>query len=173
MFAGPTAESPPGEHQTPLLTGDRPLIGVRRLLLGARLSGSARPRRAARPPPALRPSHDVGIWQHRHAGRLTIALASRGTIEQNAVNAGEHRLDHVLMQQDREASNAYQAFGTPSAVVICTNGRIASSLAQGSVAITKLVADSTGGLMSDVRGGAQNRPTRCRPLASFARSADR
>ncbi|HEX6687595.1 MAG TPA: MauE/DoxX family redox-associated membrane protein [Solirubrobacterales bacterium] len=86
---------------------------------------------------------DVGTWQRDHAERLTVALVSRGTNEQNAAKAGEHDLSDVLLQQDRETAIAYRLSGTPGAVLISVDGRIASPLVFGPEAIASLVENVT------------------------------
>lgn len=82
---------------------------------------------------------DVGQWQREHATKLVVALISRGTTEANRDKATEHKLTHILLQQDREIAQAYQAAGTPSAVLIGRDGTIASLLAQGADAIRTLL----------------------------------
>lgn len=78
-------------------------------------------------------------WQREHAGRLAIVPISRGEAEVNRAKSEKHQLRNMLLQKDRETSEAYMATGTPSAVLI-TDGRIASPVALGSDAIRALVA---------------------------------
>jgi peroxiredoxin/uncharacterized membrane protein YphA (DoxX/SURF4 family) len=85
---------------------------------------------------------DVARWQQDYADRLSIVLISRGALETNRAKAAEHRLRHFLMQLDEETSRAYQAEGTPTAVLI-KNGRIASPIAGGTDAIHSLVEKAT------------------------------
>ena len=61
---------------------------------------------------------EIGRWQQEHATKLVVALISRGTVEANRPKVSEYGLTHVLLQQDREVAQAYQASGTPSAVLI-------------------------------------------------------
>ena len=56
-------------------------------------------------------------------------------------------MTHVLLQKDREVAQAYQAHGTPSAVVVRQDGAIGSSLAQGADAIRVLVAATLNGTL--------------------------
>jgi peroxiredoxin len=86
----------------------------------------------------------VGRWQRAYAGKLTIALISRGTPEVNRTKASEHGIRQVLLQQDREVATSYQAIGTPSAVLIRADGTIGSPLAQGADAIRALVGQAIG-----------------------------
>jgi len=87
---------------------------------------------------------EVGRWQSEYGSKLTLALVSRGTPETNSSKASEHALTRVLLQQDREVATAYQAYGTPSAVLVRPDGTIGSSLAQGADAIRALVAGAVG-----------------------------
>ena len=68
-----------------------------------------------------------------------VALISRGTVEANRPKVTEYGLTHVLLQHDREVAQAYQASGTPSAVLVRRDGTISSSLAQGADAIRALL----------------------------------
>jgi peroxiredoxin len=83
---------------------------------------------------------EVGRWQREYATKVVVALISRGTVEANHPKATEYGLTHVLLQNDREVAEAYQAFGTPSAVLISRDGSIGSPLAQGAEAIRALIA---------------------------------
>jgi peroxiredoxin/uncharacterized membrane protein YphA (DoxX/SURF4 family) len=85
---------------------------------------------------------DVGVWQRRHADRLTVAVVSRGDAETNRTKAARHEVRRVLLQQDREVSEAYKVAGIPSAVLI-TEGAVSSPLAVGADAIRTLVVKTT------------------------------
>ena len=85
----------------------------------------------------------VAVWQREHASRLSIVIASRGAKEQNQALQKEHGVTNILLQQDREVSLLYQAYGTPSAVLIRPDGTIGSPLAGGEDAIASLIASST------------------------------
>jgi len=87
---------------------------------------------------------EIGRWQRDYAGKLTLALISRGTPEANRGKAGEYRVTRVLLQQDREVAQVYQAYGTPGAVLVRPDGTIGSPLAQGADAIRALVAGTVG-----------------------------
>jgi len=89
----------------------------------------------------------VAGWQHQHRDRLTVALASRRSAGQKAATPETHGLRDVLLQANREIAEANQANGTPSAVLIAANGKIASPLASGAQAITQLIQSAaTSGL---------------------------
>jgi peroxiredoxin/uncharacterized membrane protein YphA (DoxX/SURF4 family) len=88
---------------------------------------------------------DVGRWQEEHAHKLTLALISRGEVEENKTKAQEHALKNVLLQKDWEVSESYEVEGTPSAVLISTDGKIASPEAGGDEAIRGLLSYAVGG----------------------------
>ena len=81
----------------------------------------------------------LGEWQREHAERLTTAVLTMGAPDVNRAKASEHGIDRMLIEDDRRVAAAYDALATPSAVAIDANGRIASSVASGEVAITALV----------------------------------
>jgi peroxiredoxin len=87
---------------------------------------------------------DVGRWQEEHAQRLTLALISRSEVEENKTKAQEHGLQNVLLQKDWEVSEAYEVRGTPSAVLIDTDGKIASPMAGGVEGIKGLLSYAVG-----------------------------
>jgi peroxiredoxin len=87
---------------------------------------------------------DIGRWQREHAAAVALALVSRGTIEANRAKTTEHGVTSVLLQQDREVAQAYQAHGTPAAVLVQPDGTIGSPLALGADAIRMLVARTAG-----------------------------
>jgi peroxiredoxin len=82
---------------------------------------------------------EIGRWQREHAAKVVIALISRGTVEVNRPKVTEHGMTHVLLQKDREVAQTYQAYGTPSAVLVRRDGSIGSPLAQGADAIHALL----------------------------------
>ena len=87
---------------------------------------------------------EVKDWQQSHREQLTIALISFGTIKENFVNVARNRLGQVLLQQEREVAEQYGAHVTPTAVVVNTNGRIASPLAAGADQIRELLTTVLG-----------------------------
>jgi peroxiredoxin/uncharacterized membrane protein YphA (DoxX/SURF4 family) len=82
---------------------------------------------------------EIGRWQRDSATKVVMALISRGTVEANRPKVTEYGMTHVLLQKDREVAQAYQASGTPSAVLVRRDGTIGSSLAQGADAIRALI----------------------------------
>ncbi|MDQ3964943.1 MAG: peroxiredoxin family protein, partial [Actinomycetota bacterium] len=87
---------------------------------------------------------EIGRWQQEHAEKLTVSLISRDNPEENRAKAAEHGLQHVLLQEDREVSEAYQAYGTPSAVLVQPDGTIGSPVVGGAEAIRALLAYAVG-----------------------------
>jgi peroxiredoxin/uncharacterized membrane protein YphA (DoxX/SURF4 family) len=85
----------------------------------------------------------IGQWQQEHAGSLTIALISRGSREDNAAKTAEHGISRVLLQQNREVSEAYESVPTPSAVLIRPDGTVGALAALGAEAIRGLVMRAT------------------------------
>jgi methylamine dehydrogenase accessory protein MauD len=83
---------------------------------------------------------EIGRWQREYAEKLTISLISRGTAEENRTKSAEHGLTSVLLQNDWEVYEAYQVSGTPSAVLVSPDGKVASPAVGGSEAIQSLVA---------------------------------
>ena len=83
---------------------------------------------------------EVGRWQEEHANKLTLALISRGAVDENETKAQEHGLKQVLLQKDWEVSESYKVRGTPSAVLISPEGKVASPVAGGAEGIRDLLA---------------------------------
>ena len=108
-------------------------------------------------------------WQREHADELTVLFASDGTFEEVRAEAEELGLDQVLLDENRELYLAYQANGTPSAVLVAPDGTIASWVASGRDWIEQLVAQALdGGAKSrGFRWGRRPRPS------SFRRSRAR
>jgi peroxiredoxin len=75
---------------------------------------------------------------------LTLALISQGTVEANRNKVSQYGITLVLLQQDREVAEAYEAHGTPCAVLIAPDGTLRSSLACGEEQIRELVAQAVG-----------------------------
>lgn len=87
---------------------------------------------------------EIGRWQREHAQTLTVAVIGRGALEANRAKSVEHGLERVLLQEDREVAQAYEAQATPTGVLVRADGTIADAAAQGSEAIPALVAQQVG-----------------------------
>jgi peroxiredoxin len=90
---------------------------------------------------------EIGQWQREHAAKMRVALVSRGTVEANRAKVTKPGVTHVLLQKDREVAQAYQAHGTPSAVVVRQDGTIGSPVAQGVDAIRGLISATLNGTL--------------------------
>jgi thiol-disulfide isomerase/thioredoxin len=82
---------------------------------------------------------EVALWQTEHADRLTVAVASAGEPEKMRAEAAELGLNRVLVDEGLELYGAFEANGTPSAVLIAPDGSIASPIASGQEPIEALV----------------------------------
>ena len=87
---------------------------------------------------------EVGRWQEEHREKLTVSLVSRGDAEENRAKASEHGLTGVLLQEDWEVGVAYRVGGTPSAVLLSPEGKVASPVMGGAEGIRALLAHAVG-----------------------------
>jgi len=87
---------------------------------------------------------EVGQWQEEYAQELTLVLISRGEPGENKTKASEHGLRNVLVQKDWEVSESYEVAGTPSAVLVSSEGKVASPVAAGAEGIRGLLAHAVG-----------------------------
>ena len=83
---------------------------------------------------------EVGRWEQAFAGRLAIAVLSRGSHKANAAKRDEHGMSTLLIQPNRETADAYLTQGTPAAVLIGPDGTIGAPTAGGLDAVRALVA---------------------------------
>jgi thiol-disulfide isomerase/thioredoxin/uncharacterized membrane protein YphA (DoxX/SURF4 family) len=77
-------------------------------------------------------------WQETLSERLTIAVISTGTPEQNETFA-EQGIEDVLLQEEMEVADIFSVKGTPTAVVVSQEGNVASRLGEMEQAIEPLV----------------------------------
>ncbi len=87
---------------------------------------------------------EVGVWQRDHAGKLTLAVISRGAVEPNRAKSTEHGITRMLLQNEQEVAASYQALATPSAVLVRPDGTIGSPIAQGAEQIRQLITRTVG-----------------------------
>ena len=87
---------------------------------------------------------EVGRWQEEHKEKLTVSLVSRGDAEENRAKVSEHGLTGVLLQEDWEVGEAYRVGGTPSAVLLSPEGKVASPVMGGAEGIRALLAHAVG-----------------------------
>jgi peroxiredoxin len=65
-------------------------------------------------------------------------------VEENKTKAQEHGLTNVVLQKDWEVSEAYEVRGTPSAVLISPDGKVASPVSGGAEGIRGLLSYAVG-----------------------------
>ncbi len=95
---------------------------------------------------------EIAGWQSAHGRDLNIALISQGSADNNRAAFAEHGIERVLLQREREIADAYEAYATPSAVLVSREGIIASPVAQGAAAIRAMISSAGAGSLSDVNG---------------------
>jgi len=98
---------------------------------------------------------DIRRWQFEYAPALNIALVSEGTANDNHAKVSAQGVQQVLLQKKREVAESYQAWGTPSAVLVRPDGNIGSALAQGADAIRSLVAQARSGAEVPISSGSR------------------
>jgi peroxiredoxin len=81
---------------------------------------------------------EISRWQRDYASTLTIALLSWGSAEANRAKIAEYEVKHVLLLE-QEVAETYQLKGTPSAVLIHTDGTIWSPMVLGTEAVRALM----------------------------------
>ncbi|HEY1688422.1 MAG TPA: MauE/DoxX family redox-associated membrane protein [Solirubrobacteraceae bacterium] len=101
---------------------------------------------------------DIAGWQRQQANAMTVALLSRGSADRNRAMLEEHGLVYVLLDEDGSTFRAYEASGTPSAVVIDAEGRIVSPLARGTVEVRLLAARIASGRVVAMSGSGSDQP---------------
>jgi uncharacterized membrane protein YphA (DoxX/SURF4 family)/peroxiredoxin len=78
-------------------------------------------------------------WQETLADRLTVAVISGGTAEQNVDLVNEHDFVETFLHDGSDVFDAYRVEGSPAAVMVSPEGRIASTVAHGPAPIEPLV----------------------------------
>jgi thiol-disulfide isomerase/thioredoxin len=81
----------------------------------------------------------VAAWQRDYADQLAIAVVGAGRPADVRAEAEEHELGLVLLDTERLLHSAFEAAGTPSAVLIHADATIGSGVAAGAAAIQGLV----------------------------------
>ena len=84
-------------------------------------------------------------WQREHAGVLSFATITDGEAAASRSETQHHELDTMLVDHELAVYDAYQATGTPSAVLISADGQIASYLAAGPETIEQLLEGALSG----------------------------
>lgn len=78
-------------------------------------------------------------WQEEHADELGVVFVSDGSHDEVRAEAEEHGLADVVVDEGNRLYEAFQANGTPSAVLVTPEGTIGSWVAAGSERIEQLV----------------------------------
>lgn len=98
---------------------------------------------------------EIAHWGLDESLPAKIVLISEGEAQDNVLKFGARSDPTVLLQKKRETADAYRAHGTPAAVLIGRDGRIASWVRFGADAIRDLVAESPALLRSLPEAPAQ------------------
>ena len=86
---------------------------------------------------------ELARWQQELADQVTLAVITTGSADANNRKLAGHDLHHVLLQDGREVSEAYRAYGTPSMVLVESSGTVSGPVASGRDAIRGLMARFT------------------------------
>lgn len=76
------------------------------------------------------------------AAGMEIVLITRGGAAAQRAGLADSRLEHVLLDEEREVPAAYRIHSVPSATIVDTQARIASPTAIGDLAIEELIAST-------------------------------
>jgi thiol-disulfide isomerase/thioredoxin len=94
----------------------------------------------------------IGHWQQEHAAALTTVVIGAGSVAENVAKVQEFGLQTVLLDTDRSVAAAYQSPGTPSAVLVGSDGLVIDSAA-GAPGIRQLAATVLGEQAAVGHGG--------------------
>ncbi len=110
--------------------------------------------------PCIELAPEVARWQREHTDELVIAVIER----EGDGRAGHdpHGRANVLLQRDSEIADLYGAPGTPSGVLIGSDGAVAGPVVAGATQIEALVARTVDGFES-----RQSRETARRPVLAL------
>jgi peroxiredoxin/uncharacterized membrane protein YphA (DoxX/SURF4 family) len=86
---------------------------------------------------------ELARWERQLADQVTLAVITTGSADANNRKLAGHDLHHVLLQDGREVSEAYRAYGTPSMVLVESSGMVSGPAAPGRDAIRGLMARFT------------------------------
>ncbi|MFF2392840.1 peroxiredoxin family protein [Nocardia sp. NPDC058114] len=86
-------------------------------------------------------ARELPRWQSRVRDTLTVVLVGNGDLAEHAAwgRAQEVGDIPVLVQQGNETALRYRVRGTPSAVLIGADGRVAGAVARGAIAVRELI----------------------------------
>jgi thiol-disulfide isomerase/thioredoxin/uncharacterized membrane protein YphA (DoxX/SURF4 family) len=81
----------------------------------------------------------VRPWEREHDDRLTVALISKGTAEDNQAKVARFGARHLLLQGESTVAEDYEARWTPAGVIVGLDGRLATKTTYGDSSIRALV----------------------------------
>lgn len=82
---------------------------------------------------------EIENWQNDLKDRINFVFVSKGKEKENAEKFGGGGFKQILLQKENEIAEAFNAVWTPTAVLISSEGIIASPLAAGDAAIRSLI----------------------------------
>jgi peroxiredoxin/uncharacterized membrane protein YphA (DoxX/SURF4 family) len=82
---------------------------------------------------------EIEIWQDELRNKVNIVFVSSGSAKENAEKFGGTKFKQVLLQKDREVAEFFNAVWTPTAVLVNSDGTLASHSAAGDAAIRELI----------------------------------
>jgi peroxiredoxin/uncharacterized membrane protein YphA (DoxX/SURF4 family) len=85
---------------------------------------------------------EIATWQRDRASELTIALLSHGKGRDIHAKAREQGMTNLLVDDDRRIAKQYQIVGTPTAVLILSDGSIGSNVLGGADQIRGFIEDN-------------------------------
>lgn len=81
---------------------------------------------------------EIATWQREDADVLTVVAISAGAAADVAAEARRHGIRRVLHDGDRAVAEAYEAHGTPAAVLVAADGTMASGVGFGAEGVRRL-----------------------------------
>jgi thiol-disulfide isomerase/thioredoxin len=84
---------------------------------------------------------EVVTWQQNLTREVTIALLSHGRFSDNQKKAAEFGLENVLVEKNHKIAEQYHAVGTPTGVLIRSDGTIGSPALGGADSIRQFVSN--------------------------------
>ncbi|WP_330182308.1 peroxiredoxin family protein [Nocardia sp. NBC_01503] len=94
--------------------------------------------------PCRQLADELASWTTKLDGRVDLTVIGSGTLADNALWSEEYGLTRYLVQEYREVADRYAVRGTPTAIEISSDGRIATGQAFGTAAIRTLLESATG-----------------------------
>lgn len=82
---------------------------------------------------------EIEKWQDELKSKLNFVFISNGKVKENLEKFAGNSLKQILLQNDKEVAELFNAQWTPTALVINSDGNIASRLAVGDKAVRELV----------------------------------